>query len=181
MGAVLVAGCAGDRREDEERSGAARYSVQAAPESAAPAERQVFDRETEVLATGAARLTVRAIVRADQGRAAARAALVRLVEDERRREPEVAAVRVVAYLPPEPGLGREVPLLPLAYAEWVPLTGWDSLRASSQGELHRLNTVFLVAVPEAAPAPSAPPAPLAGPEPRAPLPGGAGRGAARPR
>ena len=119
--------------------------------AALPSEHEVFDRKREELAPGVVRLTVGAIVRTDRGRAAARAALERIVDEERRRDSTVAAIRVLGYLSPAPGAPGPTQLQPLGYLDWVPLPGWDSLTALSRGAFHRINIVWLVEVPDVVP------------------------------
>lgn len=140
----------GQERGETERSSvpAPNFSFEATPDSVPPAEHQVFDRKREVLAPGVVRLTLGALVRADQGRIAAREAMQAIADEARRQDSTLVAIRVLAYLPPSPGGPQGSPLQPLGYLDWVPPAGWDALAAASAHEFHRYNAVFLVNVPE---------------------------------
>jgi hypothetical protein len=116
-------------------------------DTASPADRQVFNRTPEQVVPGVNRLTIGAFVRGDQGRDAVRTAMQALVDEARRRDSTLAAVRVLAYFPPSPGAPRGAFLSPLGYLDWVPPGGWDSLSATSAQELHRYNMVLLADIP----------------------------------
>lgn len=124
------------------------YSFETRRDPAPPSEHAVFDRRRERVAPGVVRLTIGAIIRTDRGRAAARAAMEKIVEDERLRDTTVAAIRVLCYLPPTPSSGGQSPLQPLGYLDWAPPSGWDALTPQSRAEFHRISVVWLVDVPE---------------------------------
>lgn len=143
----------GQERGEPERTltPAPSFSFEAWPDTAPPAEHQVFDRKREVVALGVVRFTLAAIVRADQGRVAARDAMRAIADEARRQDTTLVAIRVLAYLPPAPGGPHGSSLRPLGYLEWVPPSGWDALTAASASEFHRYNVVFLEAIPEQQP------------------------------
>jgi hypothetical protein len=119
-------------------------------EAEAPSEYQIFSRNREELAPGVARMTVGAFVAAGRGEDGARMAMERIVEEVRRADSTLAAVKVLVYFPPVPsGIpGERQRLVPMGYLEWVPVGGgWEALTASSLHALHRNNIVFLADVP----------------------------------
>lgn len=123
------------------------FSFEARPDSAPPAEHQVFDRKREQVGPGVVRLTLGALVRVDGGRVAARTAMQAIADEARRQDSTVAAIRVLAYIPPTPGGPRGASLQPLGYLDWVPPAGWDALTPGSARGFHRYNVVFLADVP----------------------------------
>ncbi|MDO8666526.1 MAG: hypothetical protein Q7J79_07930, partial [Gemmatimonadales bacterium] len=66
------------------------------------------------------RLTLGALVRMDGGRVAARTAMQAIADEARRQDSTLAAIRVLAYLPPSPGGQHGSTLQPLGYLDWVP-------------------------------------------------------------
>jgi hypothetical protein len=141
----------GQAAERPEQPPAHNFRFEAWPDSAPPSEHQVFDRRREQVAPGVVRLTLGALVRADRGQAAARAAMEAVADEARRQDSTLAAVRVLAYLPPTPGAPRGAMLQPLGYLDWVPPAGWDALTPTSVREFHRFDVVFLMDIPEPRP------------------------------
>ncbi len=148
--AALLAGCKVEGGSPPGREGGGAERPPASPhtfaipsDTAAPAERQVFDRTTDTVVAGVRRLTINAIIRAERGKDAARAAMRALVDEARRQDSGLAAIRVLAYLPPSPGGPPNASLQPLGYVDWVPVGGWDSLRVETARLAHRYTFVFL--------------------------------------
>lgn len=116
----------------------------AASAAARPAGHGVFSRRREVVAPGVVRLTLNAVVSLREGQDSARRVIERLVTEEQGRDTAVAAIRLLAYLPPAAGHGqRQSPLVPLAFADWAPAAGWDSLTPATARGPHRLTTIFM--------------------------------------
>jgi hypothetical protein len=103
----------------------------------------VFSRRPDTVASGVTRLVVSVVLQGAE-RTPARAAM-EAVADDARRDTTVAAVRVLAYLPPVPGHGdRGGPgLVPFAYLEWIPAGGWDDVSASTARSAHHTEVVFM--------------------------------------
>jgi hypothetical protein len=152
LGSVLavlaLAGCAVEHGNPPER----RASAAGAPPHAAPRDslrgpmHQVFDRRLETVAPGIARLTLRVVVRMQDGREAARAAMEAISTEARRQDSTLAAVRVLAYEMPSHGHGDSaggMGFIPLAYLDWVPPGGWDSLTARSARSAHHTDVAFV--------------------------------------
>jgi hypothetical protein len=138
----------GQAAERPEQPQAHNFGSEARRDSAPPSEHQLFDRKAEQVEPGVARLTLSALVRADQGHDAARAAMEAMANEARRQDSTLAAIRVLAYLPPSPGAPRGATLQMLGYLDWVPAAGWDALTPTSAREFHRYNVVFLTDIPE---------------------------------
>ena len=137
----------GQPARETEQPHAGGFSFQARPDSTPPAEHQVFDRKREEVAPGVVRLTLGALVRVDGGRVAARTAMQAIADEARRQDSTLAAIRVLAYLPPARGGQPGSTLQPLGYLDWVPPAGWDALTPGSARGFHRYNVVFLADVP----------------------------------
>jgi len=139
LAALALAGCAvehGNQPPAHERS------PQAARDSGGPLH-TVFDRRQEEVSPGVTRVIVSVVLRGPQ-RDAARATM-EAVADDARRDTTVAAVRVLGYLPPQPGHGdRGGPgLIPFAYLEWIPAGGWDAVSAGNARAAHHAEVVFM--------------------------------------
>ncbi len=110
----------------------------------------VFDRRREVVAPGLARLTVSAIVRMDHGPDSALKVIDNLMADAKRSDTTAAAIRVLAYLPPTTGHGdsagaqrRSMTLIPLAFSDWAPEPGFDSLSVATRRHAYKTETHFV--------------------------------------
>jgi hypothetical protein len=127
--------------------------TRAAADSAAPAARPVmggaghavFKRRREMVAPGLARVTVSAIVRLDIGQDSARTVMESLLAAERRSDTAAAAIRVLAFLPPPQGHGmsEQMTLIPLAFTDWAPAPGFDSLSANTRANAYATTTHFV--------------------------------------
>lgn len=145
---VALAVLAGCRVEGAGRAAAAARSGpegdSAATATARPSGHGVFSRQREVVAPGVVRLTLSAVVSLRDGQDSAQRVIERLVTEEQLRDSTVAAIRLLAYLPPTTGHGqRQSPLVPLAFADWAPAAGWTGLTAATAREPHRLTTTFM--------------------------------------
>jgi len=137
---VLLAGC----RVEGSGWAAARSRDSAVDRAAPPAGHRVFNRRREDVAPGVVRVTLSAVVPVRYGQDSAQRIIEAVVAEERGRDTAAAAIRVLAYFPPSAGHGqREASLVPLAFADWAPLSGWDRLSAATAGGPHRLTTTFL--------------------------------------
>jgi hypothetical protein len=105
----------------------------------------VFNRRREMVAPGLERVTLSAVVRLDIGQDSARRVMESLLAAERRSDTAAAAIRVLAYLPPPEGHGtaQRMSLIPLAYSDWAPEPGFDSLSAATKGHAYRTTTRFV--------------------------------------
>jgi hypothetical protein len=99
------------------------------------------------VAPGLVRVTVSAIVRFDAGADSAKRVLEGLLAAERSSDTGAAAIRVLGYLPPPAGHGAGAPqqmtLIPLAFTDWAPEPGWDSLSAATRRHPYRTVTRFV--------------------------------------
>ena len=149
LGVVALAVLAGCRIEGGDQARAQRQrpaqdTTAAAGEERAPIGHRVFDRKSEQVARGIVRVTVSTIVRIDIGQDSARKTIENLLEQERRRDSSVAAIRVLAYLPPAQGHGaQQSALVPLAFLDWVPAAGWDHLTPETVRQPYRATTTFV--------------------------------------
>lgn len=144
--ALALAALAGCRVEGAKQPGAGADSTAAAA-GAMPGGlgHTVFNRRRELVAPGLARVTLSAIVRLDIGQDSARKVLESLVAAERRSDSAAAAIRVLAYLPPAQGHGtaQRMSLIPLAFTDWAPEPGFDSLSVATKGHPYRTSTHFV--------------------------------------
>jgi hypothetical protein len=149
LGVVALAVLAGCRIEGgdqarAERQRAAQDTTAEAGEGRAPIGHRVFNRKSEQVAPGIVRVTVSTIVRIEVGQDSARKTIENLLEQERRRDSSVAAIRVLAYLPPAEGHGaQQSALVPLAFLDWVPAAGWDHLTPETVRQPYRATTTFV--------------------------------------
>lgn len=149
LGVVALAVLAGCRIEGGDEARARRQrpaqdSAAAAGEERAPIGHRVFNRKTEQVARGIVRVTVSTVVRLDIGQDSARKTIENLLEQERRRDSSVAAIRVLAYLPPAQGhSAQQSPLVPLAFLDWAPAAGWDHLTPETVRQPYRATTTFV--------------------------------------
>ena len=144
VAAAVVAVLAGCRVEGGRRAerGAPRNSPGSRLGPATGA--RVLDRRREEVAPGVARLTLSAIVRADAGRDSARRIMEALLGQELAGDTTLAAIRVLAYVPPSSGHGAGTePLVPLAFLDWVPAAGWDGITAETAVLPHTATTTFV--------------------------------------
>ncbi len=139
---LALAGCAVEHGNTPPPRSAEARSPRGADSGGGPLH-TVFDRRQEAVAPGVNRLIV-SVVLAGPGRDAARATM-EAVADDARRDSTVAAVRVLGYLPPEPGHGDPggPGLIPFAYLEWIPAGGWDGVTASTARAAHHTEVVFM--------------------------------------
>jgi hypothetical protein len=152
---LLLGGCVVERgNQPAERPASVDTASphRAAPDTTSGPMHQVFDRRRETLAPGVVRLTLRMLVSGEAGRDAQQASMEAVAEAARRADASLAAVRVLAFLPPPPGHGRrprgsDIEMVPLAYLDWVPAGGWDSLTARSAGLPHHLDVLFVQDLP----------------------------------
>lgn len=105
----------------------------------------VFDRKREVVAPGLERVTVSAIVRLDAGADSARTVMEALLASERGSDTTAAAIRILGYLPPPQGHGAStrMMLIPLAFTDWAPEPGFDSLSVATRRHAYRTTTSFV--------------------------------------
>ena len=105
----------------------------------------VFDRRREVVAPGLERVTVKAIVRLDAGADSARKVMEALLASERGTDTTAAAIRILGYLPPPQGHGAStrLMLIPLAFTDWAPEPGFDSLSVATRRHGYRTTTTFV--------------------------------------
>jgi hypothetical protein len=107
----------------------------------------IFARKREDVAPGITRLTVSAIVRFDAGADSARKVLEALLAQERAGDTAAAAIRVLGFLPPPAGHGAgaqgQMTLVPLAFTDWAPEPGWDSLSAATRHRPYHTTTHFV--------------------------------------
>jgi len=149
LGVVVLAVLAGCRIEGGDQASAQRQrpaqdSTASAGEGRAPVGHRVFNRRSEQVARGIVRVTVSAIVRIDVGQDSARKTIENLLEQERRRDSSVAAIRVLAYMPPVQGhSAQQAPLVPLAFLDWVPAAGWDHLTPETVRQPYSATTTFV--------------------------------------
>ena len=149
LGVVALAVLAGCRIEGGDQARAQRQrtaqdTTAEAAEERAPIGHRVFNRKSEQVAQGIVRVTVSTIVRIDVGQDSARKTIENLLEQERRRDSSVAAIRVLAYLPPAQGHGaQQSALVPLAFLDWVPAAGWDHLTPETVRQPYRATTTFV--------------------------------------
>ncbi len=141
--ALALAVLAGCRVEGARRTGAADSSLALAGGLG----HAVFKRSREIVAPGLERVTISAIVRLDVGQDSARKMMDSLLAAERRSDTAVAAIRVLAYLPPPQGhgaMGRQMmTLIPLAFTDWAPDPGFDSLSIATRHNAYRTTTRFV--------------------------------------
>jgi hypothetical protein len=143
---VALAALAGCRVEGARQTGAGADSTAAALRAApGGVAHSVFNRRREMVAPGLARVTVSAIVRLDIGQDSARRVMESLLAAERRSDTAAAAIRVLAYLPPPQGHGtaRQLGLIPLAFTDWAPAPGFDSLSANTRANAYATTTHFV--------------------------------------
>jgi len=143
LAALVLAGCALEHGNSPPARTGAGASPHASRDSAGSPLHAVFSRRPDTVASGVTRLVVSVVLQGAE-RTAARAAM-EAVADDSRRDTTVAAVRVLAYLPPVPGHGdRGGPgLVPFAYLEWIPAGGWDDVSASTARSAHHTEVVFM--------------------------------------
>jgi hypothetical protein len=107
----------------------------------------VFARKREEVAPGLARVTLSAIVRFDAGADSVRKVLEALLAAERAADTGAAAVRILGFLPPPPGHGagaeRQMVLIPLAFTDWAPEPGWESLSVATRHRPYHTTTRFV--------------------------------------
>jgi hypothetical protein len=105
----------------------------------------VFKRSREVVAPGLERVTVSAIVRLDAGQDSARKVMEALLATERAVDTGAAAIRILGYLPPPQGhaTAQRVMMIPLAFTDWAPEPGFDSLSTATRGRPYQTRTVFV--------------------------------------
>lgn len=107
----------------------------------------VFARKRDEVSPGLFRVTVSAVVRLDGGADSAKKLLEALVASERASDTAAAAIRILGYLPPAAGHGaggaRSTTLIPLAFTDWAPEPGWDSLSAATRRHPYRTVTRFV--------------------------------------
>lgn len=105
----------------------------------------VFSRTREVVAPGLERVTVSAIVRLDAGQDSARKVMEALLATERATDTAAAAIRVLGFLPPPQGhaTAQRVMMIPLAFTDWAPEPGFDSLSTATRGRPYQTRTVFV--------------------------------------
>ncbi len=154
MVTMAFAACAVERGnqppEQAARRGAGASPHGAAGDSLPGAMHAVFDSLRETVAPGVERLTLRMMVLPEAGRAAQQAAMEAVADAVRKRDSSLAALRVLALLPPEPGheqAPHAMALVPLAYLEWVPPGGWDSLTARTARLAHTTQVMFVQDLP----------------------------------
>jgi hypothetical protein len=143
---AALAALAGCRVEGGSGAGTAADATARAGGPAMPGPgHTVFGRKREVVAPGLARVTVSAIVRMDAGPDSARSAMERLLAEERRSDTIAAAIRVLGYLPPPQGHGAagRMTMIPLAFTDWAPEPGFDSLGVATRNRPYRTTTVFV--------------------------------------
>jgi hypothetical protein len=143
---VALAGCRveGGRTNRAPGEAPAAVSPGGMPRSLA---HTVFAQKREDVAPGVARLTVSAIVRFDGGADAAKKVLEALLARERAIDTAAVAIRVLGFLPPAAGHGSgaqgQVTLVPLAFTDWAPEPGWDSLSAATIHRPYHTTTHFV--------------------------------------
>lgn len=147
---LAVAGCALEHgNPPPEASGAPPHT--AAGDSSRGPLHAVFAWQLDTVAPGVTRLIVRVVLRGEgtAGRESARAALETVAADARQKDSTLGALRVLGYLPPEPGHGAagSMGLVPFAYLEWAPEEGWDHLTARGARGTHRTEVVFVEDLP----------------------------------
>jgi hypothetical protein len=105
----------------------------------------VFKRTREVVAPGLERVTVSAIVRLNAGQDSARKVMEALLATERAVDTGAAAIRILGYLPPPQGhaTAQRVMMIPLAFTDWAPEPGFDSLSIATRGRPYQTRTVFV--------------------------------------
>ena len=107
----------------------------------------VFARKRENVAPGLVRVTVSAIVRLDAGADSVKKVLEGLLAAERAADTGAAAVRVLGFLPPPAGHGAgaqgRMVLIPLAFTDWAPEPGWDSLSVATRHRPYHTTTRFV--------------------------------------
>lgn len=144
LAVLALVGCAVEHgNTPPPRSAGEARSLHGSVDSAGGPLHAVFDRRQEAVAEGVTRLIVSVVLHGAE-RDSARWAM-EAVADDARRDTTVAAVRVLGYLPPEPGHGdRGGPgLVPFAYLEWIPAGGWDDISASTARGAHHTEVVFM--------------------------------------
>jgi hypothetical protein len=107
----------------------------------------VFARKREEVAPGLVRVTLSAIVRFDAGADSVRKVLEGLLAAERAADTGAAAVRILGFLPPPAGHGAgaqgRMTLIPLAFTDWAPEPGWDSLSVATRHRPYHTTTRFV--------------------------------------
>lgn len=99
----------------------------------------IFDETPDAARRG--RVTLHALIEARADRSDVRRTLEEIVQERTRSDPSVTAIRVIAYIGEASG-GHEVDLVPGAWAEWVPLEGWDRTVSQSRSSTHRFYFYF---------------------------------------
>ncbi|MGD0483258.1 MAG: hypothetical protein ABSB58_01250 [Gemmatimonadales bacterium] len=147
---VALAGCrveGGRTNRAPGQPAALDTSAEAARALAPGLAHTVFARKREVVAPGLVRVTVSAIVRFDAGADSAKKVLEALLASERSADTGAAAIRVLGFLPPPAGHGAgaqgQMVLIPLAFTDWAPEPGWDSLSAATRHRPYSTTTRFV--------------------------------------
>lgn len=142
--AVALAVLAGCRVEGAGRERAAADTA-AAPGTPGGVMHTVFGRRSEMVAPGLEWVTLSAIVRLDIGQDSARKVMESLLAAERAADSTAAAIRVLAYLPPPAGhgTGTHMTLVHLAFTDWAPEPGFDSLSAATRRHRYATTTRFV--------------------------------------
>lgn len=176
VGLAAFAALAGCRVEGGKQQAGASDSVATAATMPGGLAHTVFRRRREMVAPGLERVTLSAVVRLDIGQDSARKVMEGLLEAERRSDTAAAAIRVLAFLPPAQGhgTGTSVTLIPLAFSDWAPEPGFDSLSVATRSRPYRTTTRFvhdaamLRGMMPGGGAPSTPQLPPGHPAPRVP-------------
>ena len=140
---AVLAGCRVEGKNDAR--GAADTSAMLDQPSRPAVAHAVFKRSREAVAPGLVRSTVWAIVRMDAGADSAKKVMEAILAAERQSDSTAAAVRVLSFLPPPRGhqTSQQVMLVPLAFTDWAPEPGFDSLSVATRSHPYRTTTTFV--------------------------------------
>lgn len=149
MALAMLAGCRVEGRVSRAPGQGAGADTAAAVRGRSPGiGHSVFARRREVVAPGLVRVTVSALVRFDAGADSAKKVLEGLLAAERTADTGAAAIRILGFLPPPTGHGaagqqHHMTLIPLAFTDWAPEPGWDSLSAATRRRPYHTVTRFV--------------------------------------
>lgn len=103
-----------------------------------PIDIEVFSRE-DIDEPSPGRLVLHILVPGEAGTEQVRQTIVRHLTEEGEKDKSLLAIRAVVYVIPRDGSGN---LVPVAWAEWAPLQGWDAVRRRSEDDFYRTKMFF---------------------------------------
>ena len=119
------------------KAGSGEAAGQGGVSSAQPVRYQIFQREAAEDAPP--RTTLHMLVDAQASRDELRVTFQKIVDDYTAEHDSVVAVRLVGYVARSGVAGdRRADLVPLAWGEWLPPSGWYEASRDDRDEVHRL-------------------------------------------